>query len=85
MNYTTTSVDLNSPARRTIVCDCGEKARWLSPHVYRCGTCEQVIRVSPRIGRVYISDDEFRQLHPGLIERAVPQGLDLQPEDPSEF
>ncbi len=85
MNYTTTRIDLNPPARRPIVCDCGENAFWLAPQLYRCGTCEQVIRVSPRIGRVYVSDDEFRQIHPGLIERAVPHGLDLQPEDPTEF
>ena len=84
MNFTTTRVE-NPPARRPIVCDCGAIAPWLAPQVYRCGTCEQVIRVSPRIGRVYVSDQEFRQIHPGLIERAVPQGLDLQPEDPSEF
>jgi hypothetical protein len=70
--------------RRPVLCDWGEKAYWFSQQLYVCQNCDLVIRVSPRIGRVYIQGESYRQEHPGVLDR-VEVHPELEVEDPAEY
>ena len=70
--------------RRPVLCDCGERAYWFSQYLYVCQECDLVIRVSPRLGRIYTHGDDYRQEHPGVLDR-VEVHPELAVEDPSVY
>lgn len=91
------SIDIKPPERklevqRPILCDCGKRAGNIGlPLTYHCSDCRSIIRVSPGLGRVEFTEQQFAEqngaqaLNVERVEAVSDLSKQLDPLSPEEY
>ncbi len=95
--YSSSAIDLGPlevkpETQRPILCDeCGKRAGAIGPMTFFCGRCEVIIRVSPGLGRVEFTLEQYadtlgaNQLDLDKITEDAEASRKLDPPNPAEF